>query len=110
MKKLVAVLLLSKIGFIANEAVTGLKLLEKGFKKEDLALTVLLDFPLQLFIGYKAAKYARDKKPLAPVLHFLGSFHFYCCLEDLNSLLVLVSSLISGCLGSSSASLWPWPG
>ena len=68
MKKLVAVLLLSKIGFIANEAVTGLKLLEKGFKKEDLALTVLLDFPLQLFIGYKAAKYARDKKPLAPVL------------------------------------------
>ncbi|KAH6583473.1 hypothetical protein BASA60_001434 [Batrachochytrium salamandrivorans] len=38
MKTFIAVLLLSKIGFIANDAVTGLKLLENGFSKEDLAL------------------------------------------------------------------------
>ena len=53
-----------KIGFALNDYVTGLKLLEKGFQKEDLAITVLLDFPLQLFIGYKAAHSKNRKKPL----------------------------------------------
>ncbi|CAG8490301.1 1110_t:CDS:2, partial [Acaulospora colombiana] len=57
MRKLITVLLVAKIGFIANEAVTGLKLLEKGFSKEDLALAVLIDFPIQIVVGYYAAKW-----------------------------------------------------
>jgi len=81
MKKLIVLLLICKIGFIANESVTGLKLLEKGFKKEDLAFTVLLDFPFQIFIGYQAAKYSREKRPLKPVnftlSHFFFSFLFF---------------------------------
>jgi PAT family acetyl-CoA transporter-like MFS transporter 1 len=40
MKKFIVILMLAKIGFIANESVTGLKLLELGFQKEDLALAV----------------------------------------------------------------------
>ena len=36
MRGLITVLLFAKIGFIANEAVTGLKAMEKGFAKEDL--------------------------------------------------------------------------
>jgi PAT family acetyl-CoA transporter-like MFS transporter 1 len=57
-----------KIGFQANEAVTQLKMVEKGLKKEDMALSVLIDFPFQLFGGYIAARWARGDKPLEPWL------------------------------------------
>lgn len=67
MRSYVGVLLVSKIGFICHEAVTSLKLLEKGFSREDLALSVLLDFPLQIFFGYYAAKWSNGKRPLKPV-------------------------------------------
>jgi MFS transporter, PAT family, solute carrier family 33 (acetyl-CoA transportor), member 1 len=67
MRKLILVLLVAKIGFITNEAVTGLKLLEKGFSKEDLALAVLIDFPFQLLVGYYAAKWSNGPQPLKPV-------------------------------------------
>jgi len=62
------VLLLSKFGFQANEAVTNLKLLEKGFSKEDLALTVLIDFPFSIIFGYYAAKWSVGPTPLKPWL------------------------------------------
>jgi MFS transporter, PAT family, solute carrier family 33 (acetyl-CoA transportor), member 1 len=60
------VLLMSKFGFQANEAVTNLKLLEKGFGKEDLALTVLIDFPFSILFGYYAAKWSTGPTPLKP--------------------------------------------
>lgn len=53
----VGVLLFCKLAFVTNDAVTGLKLLEKGFSKEDLALTVLIDFPLQIVFGYMAGSF-----------------------------------------------------
>lgn len=56
----------AKIGFQANEAVTGLKLVEKGFGKEDLALAVLIDFPFQLIFGYLAARWSKGDKALQP--------------------------------------------
>lgn len=68
MRQFIFMLLICKLGFIANEAVTGLKLLEKGFSKEDLALSVLIDFPLQLFFGYYAAKWSSGPRPLRPVI------------------------------------------
>jgi hypothetical protein len=67
MRRLIVVLLVAKVGFIANESVTGLKLLEKGFSKEDLALAVLIDFPFQLLVGYYAAKWSNGPQPLKPV-------------------------------------------
>lgn len=70
MKQLIMVLLICKLGFITNDAVTGLKLLEKGFQKEDLALTVLIDFPLQIILSYFAAKWSRGENPLFPVSLF----------------------------------------
>ncbi|CAO3702046.1 unnamed protein product [Rhizopus stolonifer] len=69
MKSFIAVLLIAKIGFICHEAVTSLKLLEKGFSREDLALSVLLDFPLQIFFGYYAAKWSNGSRPLKPWLY-----------------------------------------
>jgi len=67
MKNFILVMLVAKIGFIANETVTGLKLLEKGFNREDLALTVLIDFPFQIIFGYYAAKWSSGPEPLNPV-------------------------------------------
>ncbi|KAF8898334.1 acetyl-coenzyme A transporter 1 [Infundibulicybe gibba] len=58
--------LFAKIGFAANDAVTSLKLVEKGFKREDLALAVLIDFPFQITGGWLAAKWSRGDRPLRP--------------------------------------------
>jgi MFS transporter, PAT family, solute carrier family 33 (acetyl-CoA transportor), member 1 len=66
MQRFIAVLLIAKIGFQANEAATGLKLLEKGFNKEYLALSVLIDFPLQMIFGFYAAKWSSGDRPLMP--------------------------------------------
>ena len=44
---------------MVNDSVTGLKLLEKGLSKEDLAVAVLLDFPAQMIAGWLAAKWSR---------------------------------------------------
>ncbi|KAH8834944.1 acetyl-coenzyme A transporter 1-domain-containing protein [Flagelloscypha sp. PMI_526] len=56
----------AKLGFAANEAATSLKMVDKGFQKEDLAVTVLIDFPCQIFGGWLAAKWSRGDKPLRP--------------------------------------------
>ncbi|KAJ8291771.1 putative membrane protein [Rhodotorula toruloides] len=60
--------LVTKLGTAANDAATSLKLLEKGLKKEDLALAVLIDFPFQILFGYLAAKWSKGEKPLRPWL------------------------------------------
>ncbi|KAF8609359.1 MFS general substrate transporter [Ceratobasidium sp. AG-I] len=60
--------LVSKIGFQANDAVTSLKLVEKGLSKEDLALAVLIDFPVQIVGGWYAASWSRGARPLRPWL------------------------------------------
>ncbi|PWN50861.1 hypothetical protein IE53DRAFT_386828 [Violaceomyces palustris] len=58
--------LIAKIGFQANEAVTGLKLVEKGLGKEDLALAVLIDFPFQMVFGYLAARWSKGDNVFKP--------------------------------------------
>ena len=65
---LIFVHMIAKIGFQANEAVTGLKLVEHGLGKEDLALAVLIDFPFQLIFGYLAAMWSRGRHALRPWL------------------------------------------
>ncbi|ETW87634.1 mfs acetyl-CoA transporter [Heterobasidion irregulare TC 32-1] len=60
--------LFAKIGFAANEAVTSLKIVEKGLGKEDLAVAVLIDFPFQIVGGWLAAKWSRGDAPLRPWL------------------------------------------
>lgn len=40
--------------------------MELGFKKEYLAMTALLDFPLQILFGYYAAKWSSGSDPLRP--------------------------------------------
>ncbi|KAJ3516788.1 hypothetical protein NLJ89_g913 [Agrocybe chaxingu] len=66
---LVVVHLFAKVGFAANDAATGLKLVEKGFKREDLAIVVLIDFPFQIMGGWLAAKWSRGDRPLRPWIY-----------------------------------------
>ncbi|KAK7468607.1 hypothetical protein VKT23_003111 [Stygiomarasmius scandens] len=56
----------AKLGFAANDAASSLKMVEKGFKREDLALAVLIDFPFQIYGGYLAANWSRGDYPLRP--------------------------------------------
>lgn len=65
--------LISKIAFQANEGATNLKLLDKGFSREDLAITVLIDFPFEIIFGYYAAQWSNSARPLKPWLYgYLG--------------------------------------
>ncbi len=73
------ILLSFKFGFSAYDAVAPLKMLEKGFPKEYLALTVLIDFPFQMVMGFLAAKWSAGKNTFRPwiiatYLRFLMSF------------------------------------
>ncbi|EGG07261.1 uncharacterized protein MELLADRAFT_35703 [Melampsora larici-populina 98AG31] len=65
-QKFILLHLIAKIGTSVNDAATSLKLLEKGLSKEDLALSVLIDFPFQIGLGYFAAKWSSGEKPLRP--------------------------------------------
>lgn len=56
--------LIAKIGFQANDGVTNLKLIDKGFSQEDMALTVLIDFPFEIGLGYYAGKWSTSYTPL----------------------------------------------
>ncbi|OBZ78994.1 hypothetical protein A0H81_00307 [Grifola frondosa] len=66
---LLLVHLFAKIGWQANDAVTQLKMVEKGLNREDLAITVLIDFPFQIVGGWLAGRWSRGDKPLRAWIH-----------------------------------------
>ncbi|KAL6930425.1 related to acetyl-CoA transporter [Hanseniaspora guilliermondii] len=55
---LVLIHLVSKFPFQCNDSATQLRLLDKGFKSEDLAISVLINFPLEMFFGYYVGKWS----------------------------------------------------
>ncbi|XP_069753004.1 acetyl-coenzyme A transporter 1 isoform X2 [Narcine bancroftii] len=57
-------LLTSKIGFSAVDVVTGLKLIEMGVPKEQLALLAVPMVPLQILLPLAISKYTAGQKPL----------------------------------------------
>ena len=61
---IIVVHLIAKIGFQANDGVTSLKLLDKGFGTENMALTVLIDFPFEIALGYYAGKWSQEYTPM----------------------------------------------
>ncbi|KAJ2786436.1 hypothetical protein GGI15_001526 [Coemansia interrupta] len=66
MKLFIIVLFFAKIGFIPNDSITKLKLIEHGLHKEDMALAVLIDFPVQIFFGYYAARWSQGESKMKP--------------------------------------------
>lgn len=61
---IIVIHLIAKIGFQANDGVTSLKLLDKGFGQENMALVVLIDFPFEISLGYYAGKWSTQYGPL----------------------------------------------
>lgn len=61
---LIIIMLIGKLGFVTNDAVTNLKLLDKGFGQANLALVVLIDFPFEISLGYYAGKWSAEYTPL----------------------------------------------
>uniref|UniRef100_A0A3P9IH90 Acetyl-coenzyme A transporter 1 n=1 Tax=Oryzias latipes TaxID=8090 RepID=A0A3P9IH90_ORYLA len=57
-------LLTAKIGFSAADAVTGLKLVEEGVPKEQLALLAVPMVPLQILLPLIISKYTAGPRPL----------------------------------------------
>ncbi|KAI0273249.1 acetyl-coenzyme A transporter 1 [Russula aff. rugulosa BPL654] len=64
--------LFAKIGWAAHDTATNLKMVEKGLGKEDLAVSVLIDFPFQILGGYLAARWSRGDRPLRPWIWAFG--------------------------------------
>jgi len=63
-QSIIIIHLIAKIGFQANDAVTNLKLVDKGFSQEDLALVVLIDFPFEIGLGYYAGQWSTAYPPI----------------------------------------------
>jgi MFS transporter, PAT family, solute carrier family 33 (acetyl-CoA transportor), member 1 len=61
---IIVIHLIAKLGFVTNEAVTNLKLLDKGFGQANMALVVLIDFPFEISLGYYAGKWSTEYTPL----------------------------------------------
>lgn len=72
-QSLIVVHLIAKIGFQANDGVTNLKLLDKGLGKDNMALTVLIDFPFEIALGYYVGIWSQRYTPMRVwVWGFLG--------------------------------------
>ncbi|KAG5513979.1 hypothetical protein PMAC_000601 [Pneumocystis sp. 'macacae'] len=61
--------LIAKIGFTASDATLNLKLLEKGLKKEDLSVAILINFPFEFIFGYYSVKWSSVSRPLLPWIY-----------------------------------------
>ncbi|KAJ6146445.1 hypothetical protein N7497_008427 [Penicillium chrysogenum] len=57
---IIVIHLIAKIGFQANDGVTSLKLLDKGFGQDNMALVVLIDFPFEIMLGYYAGQWSTN--------------------------------------------------
>ena len=61
---LIFIHLIARIGFEANDTATTLKLLDKGFGQDNIALVQLIDFPFALAVGYYAGRFSTKYTPM----------------------------------------------
>ena len=91
-QSIIIIHLIAKIGFQANDAVTNLKLIDKGFSQEDMALTVLIDFPFEISLGYYAGRWSTSNPPI----------HVWCW--------AFIGRLIAACLAQVTVMIFPTNG
>lgn len=91
-QSIIIIHLIAKIGFQANDAVTNLKLIDKGFSQEDMALTVLIDFPFEISLGYYAGRWSTSNPPI----------HVWCW--------AFIGRLIAACLAQLVVMAFPADG
>ncbi|CAF2995276.1 unnamed protein product [Rotaria socialis] len=63
-RSMAVILLTIKIGFSAVDSMTGLELIERGVKKDSLALLAIPLTPLEILLPFFIAKYTTGRKPL----------------------------------------------
>lgn len=88
-QSIIIIHLIAKIGFQANDAVTNLKLIDKGFSQEDMALTVLIDFPFEIGLGYYAGRWSTTNPPI----------HVWCW--------AFIGRLVAACLAQLVVIMFP---
>ena len=91
-QSIIIIHLIAKIGFQANDAVTNLKLVDKGFSQEDLALTVLIDFPFEISLGYYAGRWSTSNPPI----------HVWCW--------AFIGRLVAACMAQLTVMIFPTNG
>ena len=91
-QSIIIIHLIAKIGFQANDAVTNLKLIDKGFSQEDMALTVLIDFPFEISLGYYAGRWSTSNPPI----------HVWCW--------AFIGRLVAACLAQLVVMIFPADG
>ena len=91
-QSIIIIHLIAKIGFQANDAVTNLKLIDKGFSQEDMALTVLIDFPFEISLGYYAGRWSTSNPPI----------HVWCW--------AFIGRLVAACLAQFVVMVFPADG
>ena len=88
-QSIIIIHLIAKIGFQANDAVTNLKLIDNGFSQEDMALTVLIDFPFEISLGYYAGRWSTSNPPI----------HIWCW--------AFIGRLVAACLAQLVVMIFP---
>ena len=91
-QSIIIIHLIAKIGFQANDAVTNLKLIDKGFSQEDMALTVLIDFPFEISLGYYAGRWSTSNPPI----------HVWCW--------AFIGRLVAACIAQLVVMIFPADG
>lgn len=82
--KFMVILLTFKIGFAAADSVTGLKLIEAGVPKENLALLAIPMVPIQILLPVYISRYTAGPRPLdvflkaMPYRLFMGVIFMVC--------------------------------
>eukprot|EP00871_Galdieria_phlegrea_P001239 jgi/Galph1/2115/GphlegSOOS_G782.1 len=68
LRSLIAVLLLGKVAFAVHDNVYSLKLLERGFRRQDLAFIAVFQLPFQLVGTIVISRWCTLKRPLFPYI------------------------------------------
>ncbi|KAI8438034.1 hypothetical protein MSG28_010686 [Choristoneura fumiferana] len=101
-RTLALVLFTAKLGFCASDAVSGLKLVEAGVPREDLALLAVPLVPVQIILPVLLARHTTGPTPLSLWLH---AFPFRLLVGPLAAALVALTPTLIGKSGPSYAYL-----
>lgn len=66
MQSFLFILLTAKLAFVATDSIQQLKFVERGFKKENLAVIMTLSFPVESLLAILVGKWAKER-PLSIV-------------------------------------------
>ncbi|XP_047991733.1 acetyl-coenzyme A transporter 1 [Leguminivora glycinivorella] len=97
-RTLALVLFTAKLGFCASDAVSGLKLVEAGVPREDMALLAVPLVPVQIILPVLLARYTTGPAPLSLWLH---AFPFRLIVGPLAAGLVALTPSLLGDSGPS---------